>query len=96
MLIVIEVVMFGVVVWMCRRFPSDSGAASSVGPHRKWSTGWRKVNKSHPKHLRRRSSWDTLSAVGDVKVRRPSEEALQITGIVAFSFDIMSHSNLEI
>lgn len=79
-LIVIEVVMFGVVIWMCRRFPSDSGAASSVGPQRKWSTGWRKFNKTHPKHFRRRSSLDGLSRLADVKIRRPSEEALQITG----------------
>lgn len=73
--------MVAIVVWMCRRFNTDSEVVSSSGPHRKWSTGWRKVNKSHVKHLRRRSSLDQLSSSrSDLKKRRPSEEALQISG----------------
>lgn len=79
-LIVIEIVMFAVVIWMCRRLPTDAGNMSSTGSQRKWSTGWRKVNKSNVKHLRRRSSLDGLSSSSDVKKRRPSEEALQISG----------------
>ncbi|XP_034237310.1 SUN domain-containing ossification factor [Thrips palmi] len=80
LLIVIEVIMIGVVVWMCRRFHSESEAVSS-GPQRKWSTGWRKVNKSHVKQLRRRSSLDGLSGSrSDLRKRRPSEEALKISG----------------
>ncbi|KAK3927086.1 SUN domain-containing ossification factor [Frankliniella fusca] len=79
-LIVIEVVMFGIVIWMCRRLPNEPGNVSSGGPQRKWSTGWRKVNKSNAKHLRRRSSLDGLGSSSDVKKRRPSEEALQISG----------------
>lgn len=100
-LIVIEVVMFGVVVWMCRRFPSDSGTGSFVGPHRKSS----KVPKSHVKHLKRRSSLDGLRSSSDSKKRRPSEEALQITGsykdllledenvIIVQGEDVVPHSN---
>ncbi|KAJ1524565.1 hypothetical protein ONE63_011052 [Megalurothrips usitatus] len=79
-LIVIEVVMFGVVVWMCRRIPSDTGLPSASAPQRKWSTGWRKGNKSHVKHMRRRSSLDDLNSSTDLRKRRPSEEALKISG----------------
>lgn len=93
-LIVIEVVIFGIVVWMCRRIPTDSVGATA--PQRKWSTGWRKVNKSHGKHhhLTRRGSLDELSGSCDLKKRRPSEEALQITGLC---FDkLMSCSRFKI
>lgn len=65
---------------MCRRFQTDTASATSSGPQRKSSTGWRKVNKSHMKHLRRRNSLDALSSSRDLKERRPSEEALNISG----------------
>lgn len=80
-LLVIEVIMVGIVIWICRRYYTDIEAESSPGPQRKCSTGWRKVNKSHVKHFRRRSSLDGLStSQSDLKKRRPSEEALKISG----------------
>ncbi|XP_069674150.1 SUN domain-containing ossification factor isoform X2 [Periplaneta americana] len=80
-LIVIEVIVFGVILYFCRRLPETS--VDTV--QRKWSFGWR-VEKSKKNGTKaapnRRRSIDGVNVHEAPKIhnRRPSEEALNISG----------------
>lgn len=85
-LILIEMIVFGVVLYFCRHLPeTDVGIAQ-----RKWSFGWHvqkgKESKTAPN---RRRSVQGVSGHEAPKIhnRRPSEEALNISGKNHYTFN---------